>query len=106
MTMFICFVIAMLILYVMRVLMGGFDDKELLAYIIMIGILGSHVYLTTRKKAIYGIIVPLFLIATFYPVYKLIDPVGNTRLILVFAYTIAIGCSLYIWYKARKNIDE
>lgn len=50
MTMFICFVIAMLILYVMRVLMGGFDDKELLAYIIMIGILGSHVYLTTKKK--------------------------------------------------------
>lgn len=101
MTTFICFVIAMVFLYVMQLLNGGFEIREFIAFILMIAILGSHVYLTTRKKAIFGIIVPLFLIATFFPVYKIIHPTGSTLIVLILVYIIAIGCCLYIWYRAR-----
>lgn len=70
MTTFICFVIAIVIIYVMRVFTGGFDITELVSFLLMIVLLGSHVYLSTRKKAIFGIVVPIFIIVSFYPVYK------------------------------------
>ncbi|MCR1839217.1 hypothetical protein [Murimonas intestini] len=103
MTTFICFVIAIVIIYVMRVFTGGFDITELVSFLLMIVLLGSHVYLSTRKKAIFGIVVPIFIIVSFYPVYKMMNPVGTTFLVLVVLYMIALGSCIYIWYKARKN---
>lgn len=103
MTTFICFVIAMIFLYIMRLFTGGFDFTELLSFFLMMALLGGHVYLSTRKKAILGIIVPIFIVVSFYPVYKMISPVGITLVILIGLYGIALGGCLYIWYKARKE---
>ena len=103
MTTFMCFIIAMAVLYIVQVSSGGFDLKTFLSFIITVALLGIHVYLSTRKKAILGIAVPLVLILSFYPVYKLIHPSDTQTVILSGAYLIAIGCSLYIWYKARKD---
>lgn len=105
MTTFICFVIAMAIIYIMRLFTGGFNATELLSFILMIVLLGSHVYLSTRKKAIWGIVIPVIIVASFYPVYKLITPVGTILVILIGLYAISLGCCLYIWYKARKTND-
>lgn len=103
MTTFICFVIAMVFICIMRLLTGGFDVEELLSFILMIVLLGSHVYLSTRKKAIYGIAIPIFIVASFYPVYKMMNPVSTTLVVLIGLYVIVLGNCLYIWYKARKN---
>ncbi|MBS7009255.1 hypothetical protein [Anaerostipes sp.] len=105
MTTFKCFIIGIAILYIIQLFSGGFDFKESLSYIIMIALLGSHVYLSTRKRAFLGIIVPLLLILSFYPVYKTINPAGKKLMILIGGYLIAIGCCLYIWYKAGKEKD-
>ena len=105
MTTFICFVIAMAIIYIMRLFTGGFNATELLSFILMIVLLGSHVYLSTRKKAIWGIVIPVIIVASFYPVYKLINPVGTILVILIGLYAISLGCCLHIWYKARKTND-
>ena len=102
MTTFICFVIAMVILYIMRLLTGGFDITELTSYLLMV-LLGTHVYLSTRKKAIYGIVIPIFIVVSFYPVYKLTNPAGITLAVLIGLYIIALGSCLGIWYKARKS---
>jgi len=106
MTTFICFVIAMVFLYIMRLFTGGFNATELLSFILMVVLLGSHVYLSTRKRAIYGIVIPLLLAASFYPVYKLMHPAGMTLVVLICMYVAAIGCCLYIWYKARKDNEN
>lgn len=103
MTTFICFVIAMIFIYIMRLFTGGFDVTELLSFFLMVALLGSHVYLSTRKKAIFGIIVPICIVASFYPVYKMMSPVGVALVILAGLYGIALGGCLYIWYKARKE---
>lgn len=105
MTTFICFVIAMVFIYVMRLFTGGFNPTELLSFILMIVLLGSHVYLSTRKKVISGIVIPIVIVASFYPVYKLMNPVGTKLVILIGLYAISLGCCLYIWYKARKTND-
>ncbi len=105
MTMFICFVIAMVFIYVMRLFTGGFDITELLSFILMMVLLGSHVYLSTRKKAIFGIVIPIVIVVSFYPVYKLMNPAGTTLVILIGLYAISLGCCLYIWYKARRTND-
>ena len=106
MTTFICFVIAMVFIYVMRLFTGGFNITELLSFLLMIVLLGSHVYLSTRKKAVYGIVIPIFIIASFYPVYKMMNPAGTTFLVLTVSYMIALGSCIYIWYKARKAITD
>lgn len=85
MTTFICFVIAMVILYIMRLLTGGFDITELTSYLLML-LLGTHVYLSTRKKVIYGIVIPIFIVVSFYPVYKLTNPAGITLAVLIGLY--------------------
>lgn len=103
MTTFICFAIAMAILYIMQVFSGGFDFEELLSFIIMMALLGGHVYLSTRRKAFLGGVIPILLILSFYPVCKMINPVGSQLFILIGGYLVAIGCCLYIWYKARKD---
>ncbi len=103
MTTFICFVIAMVFIYVMRLLTGGFDMTELTSFLLMVVLLGSHVYLSTRKKAIFGIVIPIFIVVSFYPVYKMMNPVNTTLVALIGLYAIALGSCLYIWYKARKN---
>lgn len=103
MTMFICFAIAMVFLYLMQLFSGGFNFRELLSFLIMFALLGSHVYLVTRKKAIFGLIVPTFILLSFYPVYQIIDPAGKELVILIGIYAIALGCSLYLWRKARKE---
>lgn len=100
---FICFVIAMVFIYVIRLFTGGFDIKELLSFLLMMVLLGSHVYLSTRKKAIFGIVIPIFVIASFYPVYKMMNPIGTTLIVLIVLYLVAFGGCLYIWYKARKS---
>lgn len=105
MTMFICFVIAMVFIYVMRLFTGGFDITELLSFILMMVLLGSHVYLSTRKKAIFGIVIPIVIVVSFYPVYKLMNPAGTTLVILIGLYAISLGGCLYIWYKARRTND-
>ena len=102
MTTFICFVIAMVILYIMRLLTGGFDVTELTSYLLML-LLGTHVYLSTRKKAIYGIVIPIFIVVSFYPVYKLTNPAGITLVVLIGLYILTLGSLLGIWYKARKS---
>lgn len=103
MTTFICFIIAMVIIYFLRLLTGGFDFNELLSFLIMMGLLGSHVYLSTRKRAIWGMVIPLVILASFYLIYRWMKPEGSTLVILIMLYAIAFGCTLYIWYKARKN---
>ena len=103
MTTFICFVIAMVILYIMRLLTGGFDVTELTSYLLMLMLLGTHVYLSTRKKAIYGIVIPIFIVVSFYPVYKLTNPAGITLVVLIGLYILTLGSLLGIWYKARKS---
>lgn len=103
MTTFICFAIAMAILYIMQVFSGGFDFEELLSFIIMMALLGGHVYLSTRRKVFLGGVIPTLLILSFYPVCKMINPVGSQLFILIGGYLVAIGCCLYIWYKARKD---
>lgn len=105
MTTYICFLIAMIILYIMKLLSGGFNLRELIAFFLMMILLGSHVYLSTRKRAIWGIVVPAVLMISFYPVYNLISPNGTQLIALIAAYVIAIGCSLFVWYQARKNIN-
>ena len=103
MTILICFAIAMVFIYVIRLFTGGFNITELLSFLLMIVLLGSHVYLSTRRKAIYGIVIPIFIIASFYPVYQIMNPVGITFFVLIVLYMIALGSCIYIWYKARKN---
>ena len=103
MTTFICFVIAMVILYIMRLLTGGFDVTELTSYLLMLMLLGTHVYLSTRKKVIYGIVIPIFIVVSFYPVYKLTNPAGITLVVLIGLYILTLGSLLGIWYKARKS---
>ena len=103
MTILICFAIAMVFIYVIRLFTGGFNITELLSFLLMIILLGSHVYLSTRRKAIYGIVIPIFIIASFYPVYKIMNPVGITLFVLIVLYMIALGSCIYIWYKARKS---
>lgn len=105
MTTFICFIIAMVIIYIMMLFTNGFDITTLLSFLIMFILLGAHVYLVTRKKVIWGIVVPLLILISFYPVYKLLNPVGITLIVLVGLYAIAFGCCLYIWYRARKSKD-
>lgn len=103
MTILICFAIAMVFIYVIRLFTGGFNTTELLSFLLMIVLLGSHVYLSTRRKAIYGIVIPIFIIASFYPVYQIMNPVGITFFVLIVLYMIALGSCIYIWYKARKS---
>lgn len=103
MTTLICFVIAMVFIYIMRLFTGGFDEIELLSFLLMIILLGSHVYLSTRKKAIFGIVIPIVIVASFYPVYNLMNHIGTTLVIFIVLYAISLGCCLYIWYKARKT---
>lgn len=103
MTTFICFVIAMVIIYIIMIFTRGFDLNTSLSFLIMIALLGSHVYLVTRKKSIWGMIVPLIIVLSFYPVYQLTKPVGTTLVIFIGLYIIALGSLLYIWYKARKD---
>lgn len=106
MTTFICFVIAMVIMYILELFNGGFDMNELLSFIIMIVLLGSHVYLSTRKRAGWGIIIPLLIAASFYPVYRLISPAGTQAVVLAVIYLIALVCCFYIWFKARKDKNK
>lgn len=106
MTAFICFLIAMAVIYIVMLSTNGFDLNASLSYWIMFILLGSHVYFVTRKKAIYGIIVPVFIIVSFYPVYQLINPAGATLILLIGLYASALGCCLYIWYKARKDHSD
>lgn len=103
MTILICFAIAMVFIYVIRLFTGGSNITELLSFLLMIVLLGSHVYLSTRRKAIYGIVIPIFIIASFYPVYQIMNPVGITFFVLIVLYMIALGSCIYIWYKARKS---
>lgn len=103
MTTFICFLIAMAVIYIVMLCTNGFDLNTSLSFLIMFILLGSHVYLVTRKRAIYGIIVPVFIIVSFYPVYQLINPAGTTLILLISLYAIALGGCLYIWYKARRD---
>lgn len=103
MTTFICFVIAIAIIYIMKLSTGGFDVKEFISYTLMVVLLGAHVYLSTRKKAIWGLIVPVVTVVSFYPVYKLINPDGFSLIMLILLYIIAFVCFLYIWYRARKD---
>ncbi len=104
MTIYICFVIAMIFIYIIELLNGGFKLKEFLAYFIMMALLGAHVYFTTRKKALWGIIVPTFIVVSFYPVNKLINPVGVENIVLIGLYLIVFILTLFIWYKARESI--
>ncbi len=106
MTTFIYFIIAMVILYIVKLLISGFDITELISYLIMAVLLVSHVYLSTRKKAILGIVIPIFFVISFYPVYKLINPVGATLVVLIGSYVITLGCFFGVWYRARKNKDD
>ena len=69
MTTFICFLIAMAVIYIVMLCANGFDINTSISFLIMFILLGSHVYLVTRKKSIYGIIVPLLIIVSFYPIY-------------------------------------
>jgi len=48
-------------------------------------------------------VIPIFIIASFYPVYKIMNPVGITFFVLIVLYMIALGSCIYIWYKARKS---
>ena len=65
MTILICFAIAMVFIYVIRLFTGGFNITELLSFLLMIILLGSHVYLSTRRKAIYGIVIQYLLLRRF-----------------------------------------
>lgn len=106
MTTFICFVIAMTIVYLMKLLDGGFDLKELLAFILMVALLGSHVYLSAGKRAVYGLAVPAVIVISFFPVYKMTAPSGDELAFLILGYFIAvIGC-VFIWYRVRKGNRE
>lgn len=106
MTTYICFLIAMIILYVMKLLSGGFNLRELVAFLLMMILLGSHVYLSTRKRAIWGIVVPAILVISFFPVYTVISPTGTQLIALIGFYAIVVGCSIFVWYKARRNTNQ
>lgn len=101
--MFICFVIAMAVIYLMQLFDGGFDLKELLAFVLMVLLLGSHVYLSTGKRAVYGLAVPAVLLVSFIPVYKMTDPSGSELAFLILGYIIAVGSCIFIWYRARRD---
>ena len=103
MTTFICFLTAMIFLYIIRLLIGGFNSAELLSFFIMTALLGTHVYLSTRKRAVFGIVIPLCIAASFYPIYQLLSPDKITSIVLIGLYVIALGSCLYIWYRARKD---
>lgn len=103
MTTFICFAIAMIILYFSKLFTTGFNLTELLSYLIMMAVVGLHVYLSTRKYAWLGVIVPLLIVISFYPVYKLTHPVDTVLIGLTGLYVIAFSGCLYVWYKARKD---
>lgn len=103
MTTLICFTIAMICILIINLLNGGFQAREFPAYIIMVILLGTHVYFSTRKKVLWGIVIPIFIALTFYPVYRIINPTGTEVIMLVGLYVIAFSLSLIIWYQARKN---
>ncbi len=103
MTTYICFIIAMICIYIFELLDGGFDLKDCIAYFIMLVVLGAHVYLSTRKKALWGIVIPIVIVISFYPVYRIIKPIGSELLVLIGLYFITIVSTLYVWYKARKS---
>lgn len=105
MTMWICFCIAMVVGYVIQLGIRGFDAVSTISFLIMFVIVGAHIFFTTRKKAIWGIVVPLFILISFYPVYKLIEPRGTVLVSLVGLYVITLGMLLFVWYKARQNKD-
>lgn len=102
---FICFVIAMVFLYIVKLFTGGFDLTELMSFVLMVILVGTHVYLSTKKKFL-GIVIPIFIIISFYPVYKMVSPTDIELISLVVAYIIALGSCIFIWYKARKDIGK
>ena len=103
---FICFGIAMAGIYIMRLLTGGFNLTELISYILMVGLLGAHVYLCTRKRVVWGIVIPVLIVISFYPMCRVMRPSGTVLAVLIGLYAAALGSCLYIWSKARKDIQK
>lgn len=103
MTTLICFIIAMTILYFIELSDGGFNMEDLMVYLLTTAFLGIHTYLCTRKRAIWGIVFPIFVCASFYPVYQLINPTGSSLIILVGMYAIVLVLSLYLWRNIRRS---
>lgn len=103
MTTLICFIIAMTILYFIELSDGGFNIDDLMAYLIAVVILGLHTYLCTRKSVIWGAVVPILVLASFYPVYRLIEPTGSSLFMLICLYAIILVLCLYLWRDIRKK---
>lgn len=103
MTTLICFIIAVTILYFIELSDGGFNTDDFMAYLIAVVILGLHTYLCTRKSAIWGAVVPILVCASFYPVYRLIEPTGSSLFMLICLYVILLVLCLYLWRGIRKK---
>ena len=100
---FICFVIAMALIYIIKFVTGGLDAEGFLSYFLMVALLGSHVYLSTRKRAIFGIVIPIVIEASFYPIYQLMHSTSIKLAVLIGMYVIVLGMLFFIWYQVRKN---
>ena len=100
---FICFVIAMALIYIIKFVTGGLDAEGFLSYFLMVALLGSHVYLSTRKRAIFGIVIPIVTVASFYPIYQHMHPTSIKLAVLIGMYVIVLGMLFFIWYQVRKN---
>lgn len=100
---FICFVIAMTLIYIIKFVTGGLDAEGFLSYFLMVALLGSHVYFSTRKRAIFGIVIPIVIVASFYPIYQLMHPTSIKLAVLIGMYVIVLGMLFFIWYQVRKN---
>ena len=102
MTTLICFIIAMTILYFIELSDGGFNMDDFMAYLIAVAVLGLHTYFCTRKSAIWGAVVPILVLASFYPVYRL-EPTGSSLFMLICLYAIILVLCIYLWRDIRKK---
>lgn len=55
------------------------------------------------KQDDYGKLTFLFVCASFYPVYRLINPTGTSLVMLICLYVIVLVLCIYLWCKVRKK---
>ncbi len=103
---FLNYLIVMTLLYIFMVMQNGFDSDTTLSFIVVLVILGGHVYLITRKHAILGIIIPSVIAISIYPAYQIISPKGAEIVVFVALYVITEVQAIWIWRIVRKDMKS
>lgn len=101
--------IVLILVFLFHLLNYGFDAENSAYYIAYcIGLIAAlilHCYLSTKKLAL-GCVVPVLLLLSFYPVYRIIRPDEDTLVLLVMFYIGLLTFFSYIWFEIRKDINK